>query len=39
MELVTEGEGIECMVHLNREWRTGVLGSMKGLGTLKAVVG
>lgn len=30
---------VECMVHLNREWRTGVLGSMKGLGTLKAVVG
>jgi hypothetical protein len=30
---------VECIEHLNREWRTGVLGSMKGLGTLEAVVG
>lgn len=34
-----EGTRVECMVHLNREWRTGVLSSMKGLGTLNAVVG
>lgn len=38
MDLVSGGE-VECTAHLNREWRTGVPGSMKCFGTLQAAVG